>query len=96
MTPENILDPDPGGVMTPENIFDPGPGGVMTPEIFFEPDPGGVMTPEIFFGPTPAGSTGVTTPVGSNRGQPRLTPTPGRPRILALLLILVYRTIRLR
>ena len=28
MNPENIFDPDPGGVMTPENIFDPDPGGV--------------------------------------------------------------------
>ena len=28
--------------MTPENIFDPGPGGVMTPAIYFSPDPGGV------------------------------------------------------
>ena len=31
MTPKNIYDPDPGGVMTPENIFDPDPGGVLTP-----------------------------------------------------------------
>ena len=76
MTPENIFDPGPGGVVTPENISDPGPGGVMTPDLFFDPDPGGVMTPEIFLTPTLTGLTAVMTTAGSNRGVPRLTPDP--------------------
>ena len=39
--------------MTPENIFDPGPGGVVTPEIYFGPDPGRVKPESTPFDPDP-------------------------------------------
>ena len=64
MTPKNIYDPDPGGVMTPENIFDPDPGGVMTPEIFFGPDPGGVSR-----GHDPGGVKPGLTPFDPDPGK---------------------------
>ena len=44
MTPKNIFDPDPDGVMTPENIFDPDPGGVKPGSTQFDT---GVYVPRL-------------------------------------------------
>ena len=71
--------------MTPKNIFDPGPGGVMTPDFFFDPDPGGVLTPEIYFGPDPDGVNRGHDPGGVKPGSTPFDPDPEKTLNISLV-----------